>query len=620
MKKIVVGIVVVLFLLSACTPAVDDVPIELPDPTETRAATATPIPTPTEQPPVVFTICTMSLPESLFPYDGLRTESKQRILSLLYPPPFEETNDELTAAILQKAPDQADGDLRLDPVPIRRGQTVVDARGEMVTALEGVQVRPSGCRAAECTINWDGISPLEMDQMVIDFALRADLIWSDGTPVTAADSVFSYRLASAVDSPSYGWAEARTQGYSALDDHRVSWVGYPGFTSPDLGRFFWRPLPEHAFNAGAGWSEVAPTGEWTSSPLSYGPFILAEWEFDQIRLVKDPVHVFAVEGQFALIDQVIVRVVRGGPQAGWEALQAGTCDMLDASFRLEGERELLATIQADPGYEVRVRAGDVWTQLVFGIQPAEYDGLANTMFADRPDYFGDARTRQGISYCLDREAISQMTAQGLVSPWPSFLPSAESHLDEGLGLRYDPVMGAVILEEAGWFDQDGDPVTPRVAQNVANVFNGTPLSVELLVSPSNFHQDLADMIRTSLNACGVGVEVQTMPADALYAPGPEGPLFGRDFDLALIAWQPLPGPDCGLYASWAVPTGENAWIGTNIAGLADEDYDQACAAGALALPGDVESLITFAEEAFINRLPAVPLVAPPVIEVWVAER
>jgi peptide/nickel transport system substrate-binding protein len=114
----------------------------------------------------------------------------------------------------------------------------------------------------------------------------------------------------------------------------------------------------------------------------------------------------------------------------------------------------------------------------------------------------------------------------------------------------------------------------------------------------------------------VGVEVRTLSPAELYAPGPEGPLFGRQFDLALIAWQPMHGPDCGLYTSWAIPTAENDWIGTNIAGFADSAYDAACTAAALALPAEAQAALAAAEAAFVEQLPAVPLTAPPVIEVW----
>jgi len=613
MKKVIPVIVLLLFALSACGGPVDDPVSESPTPTETPLIII-PTPTATEEPPVVLSVCTTSIPETLFPYGSVTSASKARILSLLYPPAFTMHQGALQPLILEKVPSQSGGDLRLEPVPIRRGQTVADLRGELVTATEGVQVRPSGCREMGCAITWDGVTPLEMDQMVMNFTLRDDLTWSDGTPVTAADSVFSFRLASAPDSPSYGWAEEHTQGYSAFDDRTLVWAGYPGFSSADLGRFFWVPLPAHQFTPGADLTQVAGAEIWRNSPPSYGPFVLADWTSDEIRLVRNPDDFTAGWG-YPDADQVLLRVVDGGAQAGWAELQAGACDVLDDSFRIAGQPDLLAEIDAAENFKLQVKPGDSWTQLVFGVQPADYDALSNPLFSTRPDYFGDVRTRQGIAACLDRPAMQALLGQGLFAPWPSFMSLEGSQLDAALGIAYDPEKGAALLEEAGWQDHDGDPSTARIALGVASVFDLTPFSVELLVGPSAFHQDLAAIIEDSLVACGLGVEVQTLSLPDLYAPGPEGPLFGRNFDLALIAWAPLPGPDCGLYTSWAIPASGNGWIGTNIAGFSDAGFDRACSAAALALPDEFGALLYQAEKEFVELLPVIPLVAPPSVEI-----
>ncbi len=609
MRKALMMLLLITLLLAACATPADLPPDEEAAPTGQPDPTPLPSPTATDIPPVVVNICTASLPATLFPYAGGASAAKTRIISLLFPPAFELVEGRLLPLAVEAVPEEGNGSLRLEPVLIRRGQTVIDARGERVTATEGIWVRPSSCREADCAITWDGLTPLEMDQMVVDFTLRDGLTWSDGTPVTAADAAFSYRLASQPDSPAYGWAEAHTQAFSALDERTVTWVGYPGFATADLGRFFWPPLPAHAFGPGADLDAVAAHDMWVGSPVSYGSFTVTDRGGGEIRLARRPGAGFGAT-HFPGADQVLLRPFEGDLEAGWAALHDGTCDVLDASLGMVDAPER-AAVETNRDYVVRVEPGDSWTQLVFGIRPAEYDGLANPVFAERPDFFADPRTRQGIAACLDRETM----LGGMPStPWPSFLPPDRSALQDSL--PYDPDLAAVLLEEVGWHDHDGDPATPRIAQNVLTVFNGVPLSLTLLAGPSPFHQDMAASIQTSLRACGVGLDVVTLPLAELYAPGPEGPLFGRNFDLALIAWQPLPGPDCGLYTTWSVPSTENGWIGTNIAGLTDPGYDVACTAAALALPGEAAARLADAEAAFVEALPSIPLTAPPVIEVW----
>lgn len=178
-------------------------------------------------------------------------------------------------------------------------------------------------------------------------------------------------------------------------------------------------------------------------------------------------------------------------------------------------------------------------------------------------------------------------------------------------LNYDPAKGMEMLQSVGWYDLDGDPSTPLQSLYVPNVPPGASLLVELLVGPDAFYQAIAEAVQADLAECGVGVTVKTLPVETLYAPGHEGPLFGRQFDMALLSWQAMFGGDCQLYQSWNMPADENFWIGTNVAGLLNESYDDACAEAVLALPGERAEAVKGSEAAYLESLPAVPLFSFP---------
>jgi peptide/nickel transport system substrate-binding protein len=175
---------------------------------------------------------------------------------------------------------------------------------------------------------------------------------------------------------------------------------------------------------------------------------------------------------------------------------------------------------------------------------------------------------------------------------------------------YDPTQGRALLDEAGWKDHDQNPNTPRQATGVPDVPDGTALSVELLIDETPYHQDLAAIIQDSLETCGVALNVSVMPSQTLYAPGPDGPIFGRKFDLTLLSWQGSAALDCRLYHSQRMPSQENQWIGTNVAGLRDENYDAACISAELALPEALGDALRVAEQSFLAALPSVPIFAP----------
>lgn len=600
----------VMLALAACNVPEAGKTTSSPPAEERTEPTPSPSPTPTTKPPMTLVVCTAGLPDSLFPYDGVHTPVKENILAMIQDEPFDHVEGELVPVIVEKVPTLSDGDLLLEPVTVLRGQTVVDARGELVVLKPGVTVRPSGCRQSDCAITWDGEVSLEMDRMVLTFQLVDGLTWSDGTPVTAADSVFSYRLASAPDTPGLQWQEARTDSYTAASEQIIEWVGKPGFTTADIEGFFWTPLPSHKFGEELDWDSLAADDQLGRMPLSYGPFVLSSWEATTLRLERNPYYFRANDG-LPLLDKITVQVIEEGTEGALAGLESGSCDVLDSSFRLENDSETLASLQDNGRFDVQVSQGDSWEQLVFGIQPASYDEHYNPIYGDRPDIFGDVRTRQAFAACLNREAMLNNGLAGLTSLWPSFVSPTGSQLSEGSSFAYDPAVGIQLLDQVGWRDHDLDPQTPLQAWDVANVPAGTFLSVELFISHSQLHQDLAEVVRESLGGCGIEVNLVPLSAGELYAPGPEGPIFGRLFDLAFISWQSSPEPDCSLYQSWRIPAAENQWIGTNIAGYSNAAFDAACSDAILPLPDSSAPALLAAETGFVASMPAIPLFSYP---------
>ena len=609
MKRFVYLFLLLTLVLSACgAPAVTPTT----DPTgQETAVEETPLvtPTATEQPPKVLNVCTSSLPENLFPYDVPQTQVEENILALIQDPVFELVDGELQPILLQQVPTFENSGIRLEAVTVQGGQTVVDARGELVVMKQGVSYRPSGCRQADCAITWDGQTPVEMDQMSIEFEFKEGLNWSDGTPLTAADSVFSFKLASDPGAPGLSWEEERTSSYTALNEDVLRWVGKPGFAAAEISRFFWNPLPAHLFEANADWAQISGSGIFSSALPGYGPFVIASFDEHSLVFDRNPQYFRAEEG-LPYLDTVVFNVIDGGPEGAWSALQAGECDVLDSSFDLSSSPEIMAAAEADQGVRVRMALDDTWTQLVFGIKPASYDDGYHPAFGDRPDFFGDQRTRQAVAACLNRElAMLEMTMNGLGAVWHSFLPPGESMLDVDNQISYDPEAAAQRLFDAGWRDHDNNPDTPLQAWEVSSVPAGTLFSISLLINPSGFHRDLAEIIQNNLQSCGIEVTITELPAEERYAPGPQGPLFGRRFDLALLSWQPLPELDCSYYQSWQIPSAENQWIGTNAAGLSDAAFDNACSTANLSLPGDLSSAVQQAEQTYAAVLPAVPLLS-----------
>ena len=600
----------------------------------TPALSPTPAYTPTPtRVPRTLTICLGAEPETLYLYGG-GSLAQSQVLQAIYDGPIDDVGFDYQPVILEKLPDLADGDALIQPVAVQAGDWVVNAAGELVRLSPGQVVRPFGCDSAECAVAWNG-EPLEMAQLSATFTIKEGVRWSDGTPLTAADSVFSYKIARDCQSESgpcggfglvnqRGWDTLqRTASYTALGERQVQWTGVPGFLDPDYRINFFIPLPADQLQ-GIAADELFTAEASARQPMGWGPYAIQEWvPGESIRLSWNPSYFRAGEGLPAF-DTLVFRFAGQDPRANLEAIQAGECDLLDQeaslAFQEDGFQALLAAQEAGR-LAARIQTGTVWEHADFGIRPASYDD-GNQLGVDRPDFFGDVRTRQALAQCIDRQRIVDEVLFGLSAVPDSYLPPGHPLLNPDVArYPFDPAAGAALLDQVGWLDGDGNPATPRVALGVPNVVDGTPLQFTYRTTPASQRQRAAEILKDSLAQCGVALELVTSPAEELYAAGPQGPVFGRQFDLAQLAWSTGVHPSCNLWLTSEIPGDPNVvdengvtrfplgWGGQNASGYSSPAYDRACLGALDPLPGQpgYEESHRETQAIFAQDLPVVPL-------------
>ena len=143
---------------------------------------------------------------------------------------------------------------------------------------------------------------------------------------------------------------------------------------------------------------------------------------------------------------------------------------------------------------------------------------------------------------------------------------------------FDPQAAAQMLQDVGWVDSDNNPSTPRVASGVAGVADGTPFEFDYLVPAEGEKPQAAQILKDSLAQCGIRVNVRTESTDQLFAPGPDSPIFGREFAMAQFAWVTSLQPPCDLYTSGQIPGPypdyPQGWGGANVSGYSNPEYDR----------------------------------------------
>jgi peptide/nickel transport system substrate-binding protein len=561
---------------------------EVTPPTATSAPTATP-------PPALktLTVCMAAEPADLYLY-GVPMLVQQGVLHGLYENLYTSLDYAYQPQGLVKLPSLADGDATLEAVVVEAGDRVLNTRGDVVFLAEGVEVED----AQGNQVVFDG-EPLRMNQMTAEFTFQP-LVWEDGEPVTAGDSVFSFEIARYPDTRADHRRTERTTAYEALDERTVRWTGVPGWRDREYFLNVWSPLPEHAWGDYAV-EDLATTEAVLRRPLANGPFRLAEWiPGEQIRLVKNE-HYYRADEGLPAVDEVLFRPLIE-PAAILSGLFNGTCDIGYQDGIDLGRLDVLLDAEVEGSLAPAIVSSMVYEHLDFGVQPVA--AYAET----RPDWFGDVRVRQGVAHCINREALLDLDYLGRGTVWDAYVPADHPLFPaDGQTYPYDPQQGNALLDAAGFSDADGDGVRENT--------EGIPLIITLqTTSGAELRPKMADSIIADLADCGIETTVALVAGDAFFASGPAGPLFGRQFDLGLFAWLAHIDPACEIYETKEIPGPSPefpaGWSGNNVTGWSNPDFDAACETALRSFPGTTEHAAAHQEalRIFMAELPSLPLI------------
>ena len=590
--------------LSACAPRVVTVTVTVPP--ETVVVTASPEPTaapsPAPKEPRTLNVCLVGEPDTLYLYGGSRLPATRHVMEGLYDGPIDHRDFAYQPVILEKLPSLADGDALIRKTYVRRGDRVIDADGELVTVAEGVQLRPSGCMTSGCEVTFEG-GIVPMDRLEVTFAVRKDVTWADGVPLTAEDSAFGFKIASDPATPAYRELIERTTTYRAVDEWHTEWIGVPGFIDPSYAVRFFPPLPRHRLE-GRSAGELLEYEGTRREPLGWGPFVVEEWvQGDHITLTRNTEYFRADEG-LPHLDRVVFKVMVDEGET-LASLVSGACDIGTHDAELAPWMPLVVRLEEHGLLQIAASPGREMALLSFGIEPSpEYE---------RPDFFGEERVRQAIARCIDRQAlVDEMTYGFGVAP-DSYVPPSHPRYPAGelVHWQHDSEAGRALLDEIGWRDTDNDGV--REAEGIEGVDGGARFEVMLLTSgDSPASLETARILRAQLADCGIRATVDARPRSELLAEGPSGPLSGRRFDLAVTRWMVEDRLSCERYLSSQIPR-EDAWSGANVTGYMSSRYDAGCRLARRALPGS-SGYDRYHEEAqtiFSQDLPALPLFVSP---------
>ena len=592
--------VAVVVAISGCrAPASLDLPLDFGG---TAAPTVSPTAPVLPPEPSLLVVCLDQEPTSLYLYASLTPEA-QTILQAIYDGPMDILGYVYQPVILDAVPSLSNGQARLEPVTVSQGSVYFDPVSRLPARLvPGEPYTPSGCSGPDCVQPYQG-GDVSMDRWQVDFRLRPGVTWSDGEPVEAEDSVFSFELNAQAEPPASRDLVYRTASYEALDSETVRWTGIPGYFDPEIAAHFWSPLPRRVLTGIA--AEDLTSAEASGvTPLGWGPYIIAgRSEGASILLERNPQYFRASEG-LPIYDEVMFRFIGHDPETVIQQILTGECDIVDESALSEEAWPVLLDQEAQGRIRVASVPGPRELRADFIIEPAD---------PEAPAIFANVETRRALAGCIDRSGwvAERLGAHGVVPETylPPNHPLAEADLP---AVAYNPPAAETALEAVGWVDDDASAATPRVARGVDRVADGTPLSWTLGVASGGWDEDAARALVQDMAACGVEVELTAYPAAELFSPFPDGPAFGGKLGMVVWSWFGWVTPSCDLFASWEIPSAENP-EGSNASRFSDAAYDQACRAVlyALSSEGMMAEAARETQSVIAEHLPALPLAVWP---------
>jgi peptide/nickel transport system substrate-binding protein len=452
---------------------------------------------------------------------------------------------------------------------------------------------------------WD----ISEDGLTYTFHLRDDLQWNDGTPITAADVLYSWEAIKlgaegVIDVPgSYVIDPTGATGIlnvTAPDDHTIV-VEFATAECTALsyaGSLY--PVPAHVLPADV---STLMDADYNLNPtVTSGPFAFAEFRPGELTsLVGSPAYTDATDGVVKPAGFIYKNVPDQTVLV--EQFLAGELNMID-NPAVARRADIRAT-----DAQVYDYAGNSWDYLALNLadptnpQPA-FDEAGAPIDQGFHPFFGDVNVRQALARAIDVDSIIQAAVFNEGTRMTSFLiPSSWAYANDLPFIAFDPAAAAAMLEEAGWVDNDGDGV--REASGAAYAEDGTPASFTLYTNEGNTRREaIGTLVQDQLAQIGVQVDFQTIDFNTLL-----DVMDSQTFDAIILGWRNS-YPDDPDVAQLFTPASDIPGSGSDFTSYNNPEFTELNTA-AKNVPGcaieDRAPIYVQMQEIFQQDLPYIPL-------------
>ena len=417
------------------------------------------------------------------------------------------------------------------------------------------------------TVENGGVSE---DLTSITWKIAPGIKWSDGTPFTAADVVFT---ADYCMDPEGGCAQVtKFEGVTsveAVDDMTVK-VTFDAPTPFPYGPFVGgeSPIIQKAQFENCMGAKAPECTEQNFNPIGTGPFVVTEFKPNDVITFKandnyrDP-----AKPAFATV------TFKGGGDAtaaGRAVMETGE---FDYAWNLQLAPEVIAQMQ-EGGKGTPVAGFGPLVERIMTNQtnpsPELPEGERSTAKHPHP-FLTDPAVYKAMSLAIDRPLLVEIGYGQAGKVTCNWVPAPAAFNSTSMTCDQQDIEGAKkLLDDAGIVDTDGDGVREK---------DGVPLKIVYQTSTNAVRQDFQALIKEWWSQIGIESELRNINASVFFGGDPGSPDTFQKFyaDVEMYA-NTFNGTDPQSYLGNGLcdkaPRPDSQWQGENISRFCNEEFDK----------------------------------------------
>ena len=409
---------------------------------------------------------------------------------------------------------------------------------------------------------------ISADLTTITWKLIPGLLWSDGTPVTAEDVVFT---ANYCLDPAGGCASlSKFDGIKTVEAVDATTVKVT-FTAPKSNPFnafvgLQAPIIQKAQYAACIGAAAPTCTDANNMPIGTGPFMVTGFTVnDTVSMAANPNYRDPAKPAFA------TAMIKGGGDAEGSARAVMETGEFDYAWNTQIPPDSQAAMTAAGKGQFVVAFGTLVERLEMNMTDPSADlpeGERSTAKHPHP-ILSDIKVRQALSMAIDRSILRDVGYGAAGEPTCNIVPNPPIYVSDNTGCLAQDIEGAkALLDEAGWM-VGADGIREKDGKKLHLLYQST-------VNP--VRQDFQALIKDWWSEIGVDTELKAIDPGVFFGGDAGSPDTFQKFyaDVEMYA-NNFDGTDpesyLAQYLCIKAPSPDNQWQGENMNRYCDPAYD-----------------------------------------------